>query len=513
MAKRRGTTTGGGSNMGLIITLVIFVLATVILAVTTYIGFAEQAELKKKADDEKAKANTADNKANWYRFQARLLRMFMGRRPALGEQEKVFLDEVQKFQADQLTFSKQEDEKEFKELVAKLEKDMPWAVQTQPEPSPTYEGRLTDNKAKITALEKQLAGTEEARKEAEKGKTDAETVQKNNKKDFEQKIEDLKKTSEKNLQEMLAKQEQAIKNSLDNAGEKEEARKLEATAKADFVKTDKKRADLETKLSAAEKEKRNLQQSLEEARQRLALVAERAGLDPRASGDDTLDLKALELLKTWNRDWKIVALDKTGKFPYINLGSSDGLKPQVTFSIHAVGPDGKLSPNPKGTLEVQQVVGASMAKARITSVHDEKKNPIMKGDRLFNPTFDPFRRKKVAIAGLADMGMDGTDDSADLRRLLERSNVDVDAYISIREEKAPKIIGKGVTVNTDYLILADSLESLNHPKARTPGYTKAFDELQKKMKETAQSNGVQIIPLRRYLDLIGYRQPKAASSK
>ena len=47
MAKKRG---GGGSNMGLIITLIFFVLATLILGVTTYFGFADQEAMAWSSD-------------------------------------------------------------------------------------------------------------------------------------------------------------------------------------------------------------------------------------------------------------------------------------------------------------------------------------------------------------------------------------------------------------------------------------------------------------------------------
>jgi len=51
---------------------------------------------------------------------------------------------------------------------------------------------------------------------------------------------------------------------------------------------------------------------------------------------------------------------------------------------------------------------------------------------------------------------------------------------------------------------------VNHPKARTAGYARQFDDLVKSMKKKAESNGVQVVPLRKYLDMIGYR-PQVSS--
>src|SRR5690606_9524920 len=115
-----------------------------------------------------------------------------------------------------------------------------------------------------------------------------------------------------------------------------------------------------------------------------------------------LDARSAQLLREWKRDWHIVDLDRRGTMPYINLGTVDGLTPQVTFSIHSLGADGRLNPIPKGTIEVVRVIGSHLAQARVTSVRDANKDPILKGDKLFNPTWDPSRKKHVAIAGLAD---------------------------------------------------------------------------------------------------------------
>src|SRR5262249_25730011 len=72
--------------------------------------------------------------------------------------------------------------------------------------------------------------------------------------------------------------------------------------------------------------------------------------------------------------------------------------------------------------------------------------------------------------------------------------------------------GKGITNNTDYLILGEGLEAVNHPKWRDAKYNKEFTDLMKKLKDQAVSNGVTVLPLKKYLDLIGYRAPRVVSS-
>src|SRR5439155_26441927 len=115
-----------------------------------------------------------------------------------------------------------------------------------------------------------------------------------------------------------------------------------------------------------------------------------------------------------------------------------------------MGRDGKLSTVPKGTVEVKEVMqnDRHLARVRVTSVTDEKNDPIVVGDHLFNPTWSPGAPKRVAIAGLADLGGEGTYSSADFRRLLARQGVIVDAYINTKDEKEPRL-PKGTPARDD----------------------------------------------------------------
>src|SRR5262249_12189547 len=229
-------------------------------------------------------------------------------------------------------------------------------------------------------------------------------------------------------------------------------------------------------------------------------------------------------LANWHKDkakmrWKIIRIDQKGTMPYINLGSGDGLETQTTFSVHSMGRDGKLSPTPKGTVEVVQLVSNDphLARVRVTSVTDAKNDPIVAGDHLFNPTWGPGQPKRVAIAGLADLGGEGTEDSVDLRRLLKRQGVVVDAYIATKNLKTPEVLNekgeKGdVTSKTNYLIVADGLEAIpNHSKKSDKEFVKAVNDQIGQLRSKAQANGITVISLQRYLEMIGYRSSKVIS--
>jgi RNA polymerase sigma factor (sigma-70 family) len=91
--------------------------------------------------------------------------------------------------------------------------------------------------------------------------------------------------------------------------------------------------------------------------------------------------------KSSTKNWQVVAIDGIGTMAYINLGSSDGITPKMTFRVRSRSLDSK--PNPaKGTLEVVRVIGPHLSQAQVTSLKTSTTDPIRKGDQLFNPTWN-----------------------------------------------------------------------------------------------------------------------------
>ena len=142
----------------------------------------------------------------------------------------------------------------------------------------------------------------------------------------------------------------------------------------------------------------------------------------------------------------------------------DRVQPQITFSVHEMGKDGKLNPIPKGTVEVVRLRGPKLVgRRRHVGQGRAKANPIMKGDYLFNPTWDPPRRSRSRVAGVVDLNQErptGRPSSC----ACSRQNVEIDAAIDVSDEKAPKITG-AISARTKYVVMADSLDDINHNKA------------------------------------------------
>jgi hypothetical protein len=187
-------------------------------------------------------------------------------------------------------------------------------------------------------------------------------------------------------------------------------------------------------------------------------------------------------------DGKITWVDQANRMVWINLGSEDGVRPQVTFKVAAEGVDDAQAAEEKGAIEVIRVDDAHMAEARITS--DKDTDPLLPGDRIYSLVWDRGRKVGFGIAGVIDMDGDGKEDLELLKTVIAANNGRVDA--------APDDKGKQqgeIQVDTRYLILGE------FPNDRRPEMRATWEALS----QEAESLGVETIPLQEFLPLIGWR--------
>jgi len=148
----------------------------------------------------------------------------------------------------------------------------------------------------------------------------------------------------------------------------------------------------------------------------------------------------------------------------------------------------------KGMVEVTEVTGPYTARARITYETAPIRNPLTRGDQLFNMTLNSGEKEHVAFAGIIDLDGDGRPDTEAFIRMLERNNLIVDAYLDL---KTGEIKGKGMTSGTRFLILgADAPVEVGRVKT---------------MVKAAKTNGSQIIDSRVFMSLIGIKPPRNAT--
>jgi hypothetical protein len=176
---------------------------------------------------------------------------------------------------------------------------------------------------------------------------------------------------------------------------------------------------------------------------------------------------------------------------WIDLGSADGLRPQVTFSVAEPGSADAEAAKKKGSIEVIRILEPHMAEAQITS--DDAKNPLMPGDRIYSQVWDRGRQVGFAIAGLVDIDKDKRSDLQQLKDIITANNGRVDAA----PDDSGKKVGK-IRVDTRYLVLGQ------YPEGTMPT-DGALRDSWVQLGDEAERLGVQTIGLDEFLKLMGWR--------
>jgi hypothetical protein len=463
----------GESKQGLIITLVFFILATIGLGVATYFGFSEQDKLDKAAKEAKKNEEAFKAERDWYKFQTLMYLSYMGLAQGLDGVDTLA---TQKDQFDKGSMKGGKDKEFVSKVLKGLEKEPMNLGWNGNQPKETLTGKLDK------------ANTERANLADQKAKVQAALDKA--KKDLEAKDEELR-VATKDYQDKLKALEATLRNDFDKSD------KDLAQLRKDFDKLSEER---KTEKENAEKEKVALNKQIEKLKtDDIKHLKERI----KAQEETILafETKSERAPASMRTDWKIIRMDTRGLNPYINLGSADHVNPQLTFTIHGIGADGRPNPQPKGTLEVVNVLAPHLSQTRITSVKNRNRDPITQGDVIYNASWNPNLKKHVAIAGIVDLTGDGRDSLYEFMRNLERQHIVVDSYL---DPKEGTMKGK-ITFNTDFLILGEL------PEAGSSGKLSEQAEKiisgQKLMQEEAKKYGVQQKGLVAYLELIGYRLP------
>jgi chemotaxis protein histidine kinase CheA len=466
------TTHKGESKQGLIITLVFFILATIGLGVATYYGFAEQDALTKKAKEEKTTADAFKNERDYYKAQAKVFRSYLGQAQTLDGVDTLEAEKKQLESGGMIKGFTAKDKDDVLKVLKTLEAKYKWNGN---QPVETAESAYNALNAQYETLAKKNQNLTAERDKAKKEVEEKEKELLAAREDFKKALDDMAKKHD----EAFAKADQS----------RQEALKASNTFQTTF--------DQEMKAKTAEKEA--LVKKIGEKDQQIADL--RKNLAKKEQEIDQFKTDHPVAPASMRTDWRIVRMDPEGTHPYINLGSSDRVHPQLTFTVHGVGVDGRPNPQAKATLEVVRVIGPHLSQTRVTSAKDRNRDPIVERDVIYNPSWDPNLKKHVAISGIVDLTGDGRDSLKEFMRSLERQNIVVDAY---QDPKDNSMKGR-ITFRTDYLIVGEPPDSSGDNKA-----TKAREEAatgRKHMEDEAKKYGVQAISLPRYLDMIGYRRP------
>ena len=213
---------------------------------------------------------------------------------------------------------------------------------------------------------------------------------------------------------------------------------------------------------------------------------------------------------------KVLWVNQRDNVAYVNLGSDDLLRKRVTFTVYeqnttdpsaipAAVADKRHELNDlhldhdvnivvseaksKGVLEVINIVGPHLAECRILT--DTASNPMLPGDLVYTPLWHAGQQQHFALAGFIDIDGDG---NSDLQKVLDIVRINGGVVDTYTDEKG-NVIGK-MTADTRYLVKgrSDEPEGVN-----TAGYSKIVEQ--------AKDQGVEIVDLPNFLDMMGYTAP------
>ena len=168
---------------------------------------------------------------------------------------------------------------------------------------------------------------------------------------------------------------------------------------------------------------------------------------------------------------EIVQVDRGNNTVWINLGRADSLSQQVSFSVFPADLSNLKLEGNKGSIEVTHVLGDHLAEARVTD--DRLADPILPGDKVYTPVWNPGQPRHFALAGFFDIDGSGKNALPTVMNLIKTNGGVIDCWIEETPDRKFEQKGRGITPNTSYLILgtppdekADSTEILAFTQMR-----------------------------------------------
>ncbi|HKB02006.1 MAG TPA: hypothetical protein VKD90_07280, partial [Gemmataceae bacterium] len=448
MAKKKPES-GPGTFM--IIALVFFVLASAVLGVTTYLGFSEQGELVKQKEEAEKKEKAAKAQADEQIARRNVLRIGVGiddpqdredLRGAAKANEAAVLDE-------------------YKRVTDKLggaampggRNQFTWGLAgNEPAPAPNKSIlQITGMWASAARDAEQRYKTEQvAHGKTQEAKAAADKRAEDQKASFDQQVADLTKQM-KEKTDAMDKAFLALKDAADQKG-KDFRKAMDEWAQA--------KVNLDELVLAGKAQNQVLKDRLHRAENAdpSDLMARLNRADPAKIAErmGTVQSKSGQFVNIDFNERRIHLLPQQA---FIVIASNTSLtevlerekaleKKHTEFTSNDAREAFKDNELVKGMVEITRVTGPNSAEARITFHPQELRNPITRGDQLFNMALSSGAKEHVAFAGIIDLDGDGKPDNENFLAILKRNNLDVDAFLDL---KSGVIKGK-INPSTQFLI-------------------------------------------------------------
>ncbi len=381
-----------GESIGLQISLVIFVILTLILGVLTVLFFNNYTDLEKKLKEAKQDALDAkgafDTKSREYETVLTMI--------GINPQETVE-NATKIYEADMNTYS----------------------LTDEPE-NRTYKTVLVQIDAKLDDAQRKLSAEQQTRQDLETQLAQREAG-----------ATQQRKAVEQDLEKALRERDQLAQAHAD------EVKQIQQDHQTNLARLRQENETRSEEVRSLEKKLREMTDEVKKASQRLVEFGKVREIERGEVSDLT--------------DGEITWVDPRTGSVWINLGSADGVKEQQTFAVYPKGTlevDGE-TPS-KAAIEVTRVIKPHLAQGRIT--RDSIRDPVLAGDQIADPVFRPGSKMHVALGGFIDIEGDGRADNDALRRIIQLNGGVVDAEVT----PDGNLKGPGIGLQTLYLVLGGS---------------------------------------------------------
>lgn len=409
--------------------LIIFIFAFLVTAVVAYLGWRGYSEADAKAVTFDASLKTKSGEADTQREDLEKMRQLMG-----FERNSTTADVEKQGKLDMTTYGSgiaDEASRTYRKVLETVHAELLLSAAREAD----LKGKFSEQAKKLLAVnseaQKQMEKSDDARKKAEE---DAAS-QRNSFAEFRRTLEKAQADVQKNLADQRTNYEGQVAKS------------------AERIKT------LEDQVTKLDRANRNL-------------------IEQRKDEPGSFEVA----------DGRVSWVNQNGTV-WINLGSADSLRRQVTFSVFDADQHDAAKAAKKGSIEVTRLLDEHMAEARITK--DDPTNPILTGDNIYSQVWHRGKKLHFALTGVIDVDGDGQSDMQLARDLIDVNGGIVDAYL----KDDGKMEGE-ITANTRYLVLGDVPDTAIK-SAMAEGYHT--------MSKTASSLGVQTITLPQFVDQMGYK--------
>lgn len=410
-------------NQGLQIALIVFVMLTIILGVTTFLFFRQYEEATNRATASDAKATENMNGMRKSQEEANELKTMLGGAPTdtLTTLQETFATDMRTYAG-----TLPEENRSYRavlEYMFKVLKDR--------------ETEVTDGKAQLETMKTQFV-TREAEKDpqlqsAEKRATDAEGALKKAMADYE----------------------------AERTRMKADGDKVAATLVSVRKEQDAAVAKLKSNLDQRNKQIQQLTADFSDTKKKL-----NEAVDPHLAV----------------ADGEVTWVNQRQGTVWINLGRADGLSRQASFAVYNAESTDLTAEAQKANIEVTQLLGDHLAEARVVS--DTAVNPIMPGDKIQTPIWNPGEQKRFALAGTIDIDGDGHEDYDRVARIITMHGGVIDASM----KPVPELQGKGkITANTTKLVLGNAPDETS-PAEETQAFSQMIDAAKKLQVPTMSVN-------------------------